>query len=37
MNIELLNEYKVIEWTENHWINVNLLNEYRIIDLIESI
>ena len=37
MNIELLNEYKVIEWTENYWININLLNEYRIIDLIESI
>ena len=32
MNIELLNEYKVIEWAENYWINVKLLNEYRIIE-----
>ena len=32
MNTDLLNKYKVIEWTENHWISVKLLNEYSIIE-----
>ena len=32
MNIELLNEYEVIESTSNYWINSKLLNEYWIIE-----
>ena len=27
-----LNEYEVLEWIINTWINVKLLNEYRIIE-----
>ena len=32
MNIELLNEYEVIESTSNYRINSKLLNEYWIIE-----
>ena len=27
-----LNEYEVLEWIINTWIDVKLLNEYRIIE-----
>ena len=33
MNMELLNEYIVIEWTENYWISIKFLNENRIISI----
>ena len=31
MNMELLDEYKIIEWVQNYWMNIKFLNEYRII------
>ena len=33
MNMELLNEYIVTQWTENYWISIKFLNENRIISI----
>ena len=32
MNIELLNEYRIIEWILNCWASINLLNKNRQIE-----
>ena len=32
MNIELLNKYQVIKWTQNYGKNIKLWNQYRIIE-----